>query len=65
MLKNYRNKKINTKMKTRAFSSQLGFSTIFSKSILGFQFWTFIFVHFSKPNSLFGFFIQEYKIYIL
>ena len=25
-----------------------------SKSILGFQFWTFIFVHYLKPEILFG-----------
>jgi len=29
-------------------------ATIFPKSEFGFQFWTFIFVHFSKPNWLFG-----------
>ena len=40
-------------MEMRALSSQLGFSVFFQKSLLGFQFWTFIFVHFSKPNSLF------------
>jgi len=38
----------------RALSSQVVFRVFFSKSLLGFQFWTFIFVHFSKPNSLFG-----------
>ena len=29
----------------------------FPKSILGFQFWTFIFVHFPKPILLFEFFL--------
>jgi hypothetical protein len=28
------------------------FNIFFPKSKLGFQFWTFIFVHFSKPNLL-------------
>jgi len=47
----------------RALSSQLEFSVFFQKSLLGFQFWTFIFVHFSKPNSLFGKELQT--IYII
>jgi hypothetical protein len=38
----------------RALSSHPQVQAFFQKSHLGFHFWTFIFVHFSKPNSLFG-----------
>jgi hypothetical protein len=41
-------------MKMRALWSKSDFEVFFSKSNLGFHFWTFIFVHFSKPNRLFG-----------
>jgi hypothetical protein len=49
-------------MKMRALSSQSQVRMFFHKSHLGFQFWTFIFVHFSKPNLLFGKELQ--RIYI-
>jgi hypothetical protein len=47
----------------RALWSKSDFEVFFPKSHLGFQFWTFIFVHFSKPNSLFR--KKLYKQYIL
>jgi hypothetical protein len=50
-------------MEMRALWSKSDFEVFFSKSNLGFHFWTFIFVHFSKPNSLFG--KKLYKQYIL
>jgi hypothetical protein len=50
-------------MEMRALWSKRDFEVFFSKSNLGFHFWTFIFVHFSKPNSLFG--KKLYKQYIL
>ncbi len=41
-VKKYRNKYFNEKMKMRAFSSQSEFNVFFPKSILTFQFWTFL-----------------------
>jgi len=62
-VKKYRNKYFNEKMKMRAFSSQSEFNVFFPKSILTFQFWTFL----KMSIFIFGadFFSNFFKQYIL
>ena len=49
-------------MKFRAFSSQVVFDNYFPKSILGLPFWTFINVHFRKPNHFYKLFLLTENI---